>query len=116
MVFQPELVSAVDNALQTKKSIDLYSLFFSRKLKAQPRISSCLFPIIAYLDLGFLNIVFSVFQQTGVQYCVYHHLVLKHVTHLMFALAWILKKSVVLLLSQYYFHWAVAVSERKIYT
>lgn len=46
----------------------------------------------------------------------YHHLVLKRVTHLMFALACIFNKSVILLLSHYYFHWAFAVSERKIYT
>lgn len=107
--------SKAGNALQKKKSIDLYSLFLSRKLKAHARISSCLFLTTAYLDLGFLNILFSVFQQTGVLYCVYPHLVLKHVTHLMFVLTCISKKSIILLLSQDYLHWASAVSERKIY-
>lgn len=34
----------------------------------------------------------------------------------MFALACILNKSVTLILSQYIFHWAFAVSERKFYT
>lgn len=70
--------SKVDNALQTGKSIDLYNLFLSRKWKAHTRIPSCFFLITAYLDLGFLNILFSVFQQTGVLYRMYHHLVLKH--------------------------------------
>lgn len=80
----------------------------------------------AYLDLRFLNIVFSLSADWSMSailcvpsttlYCVYHHLVVKHVTHLMFALACIFKKSVILLLSQYYFHWAFALSERKIYT
>lgn len=73
-------------------SIDLSSLFLSRKSKAHIRISSCLFLITAYLGLGFLNILFPVFQQTGVLYCVYHHFVLKHSAHLMFVSACILKK------------------------
>lgn len=59
----------------------------------------------------------SVFQQRGVLYCVYLHVVLKQLMHLLFASACIFNKSVILLLSQYCcFHWAFAASLRKIYT
>lgn len=98
--------SKADKALQTKKSIDLYSLFLPRKWKAHTRILSCPFLITAYLDLGFLNIVFSLSADWSTILCV-PSFSFKTCKHLMFVLACILKKSVTLLLSQYYFHWAL---------